>query len=239
MLSTRMQSAVFVPNHLPNLKLWLDAADVVTITESSGAVSQWDDKSGQGNHVTQGTGSAQPSTGVATLGGRNVISFGGNDYFNLPSGVFSSVAADNTVFVVAKRASETGSFEVVMNMRDSGLNKWLVLYSSVAGYIDFRNNNSGASSQAKTGATNTNHQVIRGRKEGALKAVTYNREAESTNSLATNVTVTSGYIGSLTGGSNFLTGEIAEIVLFDRSLSVAEYQQVTDYLAAKWNIVFV
>ena len=53
MLSTRMQGAAFAPNHLPNLQLWLDAADVATITESSGAVSQWDDKSGQKRYTTE------------------------------------------------------------------------------------------------------------------------------------------------------------------------------------------
>ena len=236
MLSTRMQGAAFAPNHLPNLQLWLDAADISTITESSGSVSQWDDKSGQANHATQGTGSAQPLTSAATLNGKNVISFGGSDFLNLASGVFSAVAGDNTVFVVCKRTTETGAFEVVMNMRDSGVNKWLVIFSSVAGYIDFRNNNSGAFSQAKTGATNTHHQIVRGRREGITKAVTFNREAESTNNFATSVTVTSGYIGSLTGSGNFLSGEIAEILLFSRSLESSEYQQVTDYLAAKWSI---
>jgi len=35
--------------------LWLDAADASTITESGGAVSQWDDKSGNNHHVIQAT----------------------------------------------------------------------------------------------------------------------------------------------------------------------------------------
>ena len=43
-------------NYLPNgsdLLLWLDADDNTTITHSSNAVSQWNDKSGNGNHATQ------------------------------------------------------------------------------------------------------------------------------------------------------------------------------------------
>ena len=32
-----------------NLQLWLDASDTSTITQSEGSVSQWDDKSGNGN----------------------------------------------------------------------------------------------------------------------------------------------------------------------------------------------
>lgn len=38
---------------------WYDAADIDTITIGTG-VSQWDDKSGNGNHVTQGIGGEQP-----------------------------------------------------------------------------------------------------------------------------------------------------------------------------------
>ena len=47
--------AVFSLTSIPDNILWLDASDSSTITEVSGAVSQWDDKSGNGNHVSQGT----------------------------------------------------------------------------------------------------------------------------------------------------------------------------------------
>jgi hypothetical protein len=57
--------------------LWLDASDTSTITESGGAVSQWDDKSGNGYNLTQGTAAAQPKSGTATLNGLNVIEYDG------------------------------------------------------------------------------------------------------------------------------------------------------------------
>ena len=40
---------------------WFDASDTSTITESGGAVSQWDDKSGNENHATQPSSGSQPS----------------------------------------------------------------------------------------------------------------------------------------------------------------------------------
>ena len=68
---------------------WFDAGDSGTITESAGAVSQWDDKSGNGYHMTQGTGADQPLTGTRSLGGLNVIDFSSTDYmgssFTVPS----------------------------------------------------------------------------------------------------------------------------------------------------------
>lgn len=55
--------------------LWLDAADTSTITASSGDVSQWNDKSGNGYNFTQSTAANQPKTGTATKNGYNVIDF--------------------------------------------------------------------------------------------------------------------------------------------------------------------
>ena len=60
-------------------RLWLDASDLTTITESSGAVSEWRDKSGNGYSFTQATSTAQPTTGTTTLNGLNVLSFDGID----------------------------------------------------------------------------------------------------------------------------------------------------------------
>ena len=40
--------------------LWLDAADASTVILNSSNVSQWNDKSGNGKHVSA-TGAAQPS----------------------------------------------------------------------------------------------------------------------------------------------------------------------------------
>jgi hypothetical protein len=54
---------------------WYAADDASTITESAGAVSQWNDKSGNGNHAVQSTASLQPITGATNLNGLNVIDF--------------------------------------------------------------------------------------------------------------------------------------------------------------------
>ena len=64
------------------LTLWLDAADSSSITHSSNAVSQWSDKSGNGNHATQSTSANQP---VLTSSG---LQFDGtNDGFTLTNDI--------------------------------------------------------------------------------------------------------------------------------------------------------
>ena len=75
---------------------WYDASDVSTISETASAVSQWDDKSGNSNHVTQGTGTKQPETNTRTVNSLNVIDFDGTDDF-LSKTSFASLPADGTV----------------------------------------------------------------------------------------------------------------------------------------------
>lgn len=49
------------PDELPSLVLWLDAEDSASITLNGSTVSQWNDKSGTGNHVSNATASTQPT----------------------------------------------------------------------------------------------------------------------------------------------------------------------------------
>lgn len=62
----RRALAAFLPTDLDGLVLWLRADRGITIATG---VSQWDDLSGSGNHVTQATGASQPA--YLTTGGAN------------------------------------------------------------------------------------------------------------------------------------------------------------------------
>ena len=68
-------TADWTPLDLTSLVGWWDASDTATITSSGGAVSQWDDKSGNGNHLVQATSALQPTTGTRTINSLNAIDF--------------------------------------------------------------------------------------------------------------------------------------------------------------------
>ena len=85
-------------------KLWLDASDSTTITHSSNAVSAWNDKSGNANHVAQSTADNQPITNVTTLNGLNVLDFDGTDWLIKSSTNVKN--EDQTWLVVATIASD-------------------------------------------------------------------------------------------------------------------------------------
>lgn len=68
-------------------EVWFDAADTDTIALQTG-ISQWDDKSGNNNHLTQSGGSAQPEYGARSLNGITVPNFdGSNDHMDLTTEV--------------------------------------------------------------------------------------------------------------------------------------------------------
>lgn len=85
--------------------LWLDAADAGTITDAGGgAVSAFNDKSGNARHFTQATAGLRPTTGVETLDGKNVLQFAGDCLTNTSSSewTFLHDGTEYTIFSVVK-----------------------------------------------------------------------------------------------------------------------------------------
>lgn len=73
----------FAPGEDAGLVGWWDADEASTITDASNAVSAWAARLG-GPTLVQPAGARQPTTGVRTLGSRNVIDFDGGDFFDEP-----------------------------------------------------------------------------------------------------------------------------------------------------------
>lgn len=92
-------TSAFSPSDLPGLAAWYDASNAASITSSGGAVSQWNDLSGNGWHLTQGTGSNQPTTGTRTVNGLNTLDFDGGDF--LSSSASFVLNQPDTLFIVA------------------------------------------------------------------------------------------------------------------------------------------
>jgi len=101
--------------------LWLDASDAATITESGGAVSQWDDKSSNGFDVTA-TGTAQPTTGTRTINGLNALDFDGSTDIMATATAKKIVDASGyyTVWAVVECDSVTGDRSIVDQDDETG-----------------------------------------------------------------------------------------------------------------------
>lgn len=59
-----------------SLALWLDAEDAASITLNGSTVSQWDDKSGNGQHVSQATAAYQPTYSATGMLGKPTLDWG-------------------------------------------------------------------------------------------------------------------------------------------------------------------
>jgi hypothetical protein len=88
---------------------WYDAADLDTITESAGLVSQWDDKSGNGYHMVQSSDPDKPSTGTRTMGTEalNALEFSGAQEMIASMG--SHDAGQDLLIVMAIRKDAVGT----------------------------------------------------------------------------------------------------------------------------------
>ncbi len=239
---TRFYKARFQPTRLGGLALWLDAADANSITQSANAVSQWNDKSGKSNHVTQTTGLAQP---IYTPNGQNsksTIAFGASQYMIMPSGLYSTPAAANTIFSVSKRNTESAALAFILNFSNgAGSLQNYLSYDNATGNIDYCNNSSStfiAQVQA-AGFININYQIITATFDGAnTQTITSNNAATFSNASASvATTIDRAWIGGKTSSAFFLNGGIAELIIYNRLLSSTEITKVKRYLANKWGLI--
>lgn len=97
----RGAAAAWTPASLPNLKLWAESDQGTTVATG---VSQWNDLSGNGNHLVQAVGAKQPALTAAAINGLPALTFDGVDDFMQKAFTLSQ---PETVFIVAKMNSWT------------------------------------------------------------------------------------------------------------------------------------
>ena len=231
-----------VPDTIPDLARWFDASDDSTITESGGSVSQWDDKSGNDRHATQGSASAQPTYD----NGDDSLEFNGtSDYLSLDD-AFMWDANGVTVFVVGNGASQSDK----RILAEGNSSDTTPLYSIVgtsnggSGYKYFIRNDGGSILLADdplvpfddnrfigviqdTGSTM--EASVNG---GSMDVSSYTRSGDITLD-----TLTIGALERTSVGSYF-TGKINEIIIYDRVLTDLEINQIGKYLEDKWGVTW-
>lgn len=95
---------VWTPAQIPTA-LWLDASDNSTITLNGSNVSQWNDKSGNGYHVSQQAVAKQPPYGVLAnqQNNLNTISFDGiNDELRRNTEIIGNASSQKHIFLAGK-----------------------------------------------------------------------------------------------------------------------------------------
>jgi len=226
----------FIPTILPNLGLWLDGADMTTQTVISGRVSVWADKGPEAHMIKENTHVKRPQTGVDKLNGLNVLTLNGAQRMVIPAGLYDVPMGNNTIFVVSRRTTETQKAVRIFSLTKTASLRYHLDYSSSAGEMSFQNSSNYGGVYSK-GNTNTDYQIIRGRRSGTEHSLAVNGGTPVTNLRANDGTeVNEGSLFSYYGVIQLLVGNVAEIILCRRDLLSQKSDQVQTYLSGKWGI---
>lgn len=214
------------------LALWLDASDLSTITESGGSVSQWSDKSESMDHLVQASGSLQPVTGAETLNGRNVLTFAGAEQLDFTTGrTFSGGAT----FFIVHEPDSTSAGGLVGSKVYAASQKLMILASTY-----FTRLINGGTSTSSVLVANTSPAILTYRRNTEDLADLFVNGGDL-NRLFSDVAQSGDIVWSRVGNTSltqYYSGKIAEIIMFDRELSNDEINSVGQYLSNKWGIAW-
>jgi len=240
--------------YMDSVNLWLDAFDASTITQLAGLVSQWDDKSSSGNHAIQGVGSDQPITGSDTINGKNVITFDGVSDFMTVDSMLATLQANSeyTLFIVGKTNSTARhTFFSAGDTGDPSSEHAHQTLSSTIGLLS-RNNGTGlyAVGQEFLGAYTSANPFLYTYQTSdtadgdgdksviSVDGVKVNGDVNrvSFSDVASLDGVNLGRNRDSSGGEYYLSGNIAEVVLYNRPLTAQEKALVENLLTNKWGL---
>lgn len=221
------------PAAIYGLTLWLDASDASSIVSSSGAVSQWSDKSGNGYHATQSGAANKPITGTRTINSLNALDFDGtNDRLELASGLYSLPNGDNTCFVVFASDDIASAEQRLFGATDGGTSRWYISRIQSGGNVRAANRTSNTTSEITGLATSITQHIAILRRESSVVNVIYGGTIGA-NGVGASFTATNGQIGATTN-ANFFNGMIAEVIMYNRAIALPEINAVGSALALKW-----
>ena len=201
-------------------------------TLSAGAVATWPDVSGNARDATQATAGNRPVATASVLNGKTVVRFTRSSSHYLQTATFSTIAQPNTIFVVGKFANTTAQNEVFVD----GETQRTIFYGSSGSVPSVKVLKLQAGVVYEAIQTDTSFHIYEAHANGNSSEVQIDggpvfagRTTSGTGLDRVNIGVAQGPTTSFC-----LDGDIAEIIIFDKTLSKAERARVRRYLAHKW-----
>jgi hypothetical protein len=225
--------------------LWLDAADSSTVTTVSGAVSQWNDKSGNGLNTTQGTADNRPSYQTSSLASKNTIQFDGNDGLVRTNASISKNASSSLIYAVAKGATSGTQGICLLTVDSDGGARQYLYFAANNLSAGGRRLDTDSFQSISSSITHDNAWVIAGSRHvwSSSDLFLYQNGTERASSLTfqtdgntSNTDSTSLVIGNNAGINQSLTGNIAEMIVITPDPTAFVRQRIEGYLAHKWGL---
>ena len=246
-------ATAFNPQQIAGLQLWLKADEGVyndagtTLATDGQTVQEWHDWSGNNNDFTQTTGASKPTWSTNTVNGYPVVTFDGSATQMLASDFIGT--NDITLFIVAKSDNASPVNETILRQGyTSGTSVSMAAFLSSTnfsfscvdntstGYTDSTPLSTGFA--VYSGAYSSNSSIIEVHTNGDSNGTT----ATGGNPLfASSVDVVLGArpTSDLTTPATFdrhFDGGVAEVLIYNSSLSDSNREKVERYLANKYGI---
>jgi hypothetical protein len=238
----------FNPILQTNLLMWYDGADTSSLTLSGSTITAWNDKSGNGNHLTVAVGPTRTATSSNPAGWD--VSFDGSTQY-IRSNALAVTNGTNTMtaFIVVKNAisatlgriiagitsgpetTENGAFRFA----NAGTNSIAITKGSLTGTQDGTN---------YTISSDVYHVITITWNGAANSPVFVDGSLNNTYSANSNTTFsfTRFGLGASLGTSpsftpaTFWTGSLNEVVIYRSALSSTQCRQMEGHLAWKWGL---
>lgn len=248
----RPMASGFNPRSIAGLQLWLDGSDSSTLTLNGSTVSEWRDKSGNNRHFAQATAANQPATG--TLNGRRTLTSAGSAFMTgnaATLGVARNIGG-LTMIVVGTETNTSGGSTYTMitfTVAASLAARAAIVRVSVNANFQFAAGgrrmdadafalagsaaNQSAAATVLTGTFDYANSDAFLHKDGTLAGQTTTFQTDGNTSDTNSQGV--GLFAAPTG-TNAMSGSIAEVLVYNRSLLAAERQRIERYLGRKWGV---
>jgi hypothetical protein len=239
------------PTDIAGLQAWYDTTDDNYLTLDGSAITQFLDRSGNGNDTdVQGTASARPTRALSQINGLQAAVFDGvNDSISIPddSTLQNIFDGGGTVFAVIRPESDGSSnFGRIIEK----------------GYSWFTSDDNATNTDIKFAKFFTGDDgfwVSSGRPlslgEGSICILEYDADSTTNDAdmaingsdliLTEDATPTGTrdsdvgsalFIGNRNAGDRAFDGAIAEVLIFNRALTSTEIDNIENYLSTKYNI---
>ncbi len=241
-MSTSLKGApLFDPRSISGLTLWLDSTDRSKMTLSGSSITSITDKSSSAYRFT--ASATAPTISGTAYNGFYPILFSGSSF--LLNSSFSYTLNNRSAFIVCAETvggNNNGYLSFAISGTDYSQTNAIVYESGYKPYGQYFQLVAAGLTVSPTGTINAPTPfAVYGDTFGSGAETLYsNGTVIKTSSTATTYTDSTGlYLGArMLAGSvgNYLTGVIAEVILFSRALTTSERQQIEGYLAWKWGL---
>jgi hypothetical protein len=216
-------------------------ADTGITTNASGKITDWQDQSGAGHSATQSSSSYQPALAAGVLNGLPAARFSGAQYMSLSGQVLTSQVF--SIMVVTRDVSTSTSYRELFSNWDSVNGGTSVFFGTTAqSPVRARfTDDFGGAATGQTGVgtvTNPGTPFIFSAVSGSNHVAVYQNTGAISNRLSALAprTLTANYVigrqGSLNG--EYWSGDIAEMLVYNRELGSDELASVWQFLMAKY-----